>query len=388
MAHIILHREKLRENYQRLDKLFSDHQIEWGVVSKLFCGSETFLNEVIDLGIQQICDSRITNLKTIKSLNPEIETVFIKPPAKRYISSVVKYADASFNSEFETIKMLSDEAGRQNKVHKIIIMIELGELREGVMRDEFIEFYEKVFRLPNIEIAGVGTNLSCMYGVLPNQDKLLQLCLYEQLIEAKFNKVIPYISGGTSVTIPLISKGLLPKDINHFRVGEALFLGTNAYNDDNELNLHQDVFKVYAEIIELREKPSIPDGELGPNMEGETVEFDDAEENTSSVRAIIDVGLLDVDASHIKPTSEHIRIVGSSSDMMVVDLGENREDYRVGNLIEFTSDYMGILRLMNCDYVDKRVECNVESDTGSLPPAVPRLAGDLQDEEAHLLQEA
>lgn len=361
MAHIVLNREKLRENYHLLDKLFNEHQIEWGVVSKLFCGSETYLKEIIDLGVQQICDSRITNLKTIKSLNPEIETVFIKPPAKRYIANVVKYADASFNSEFETIRMLSEEAGRQNKVHKVIIMIELGELREGVMRDEFVEFYEKVFRLPNIEIAGLGTNLSCMYGVLPSQDKLLQLCLYEQLIEAKFDKVIPYISGGTSVTVPMISKGLLPKGINHFRIGEALFLGTNAYNDENELNLHQDVFKVYAEIIELREKPSIPDGELGLNMEGESVVFDDAEDNTSSIRAIIDVGLLDVDENHIKPTSEHLRIVGSSSDMMVVDLGENLEDYRVGSLIEFTSDYMGILRLMNCDYVGKRVE-TVERD--------------------------
>src|SRR5690606_11980167 len=139
-----------------------------------------------------------------------IETVFIKPPAKRYISSIVKYADSSFNTEYETIKMLSDEAVRQNKTHKIIIMIELGELREGVMREDVIDFYEKIFHLPNIEVAGLGTNLTCMYGVLPNQDKLLQLCLYAQLIEARFNRKIPYISGGTSVTIPLISRGLLP----------------------------------------------------------------------------------------------------------------------------------------------------------------------------------
>ncbi len=366
MAHIVLERKKLRENYQTLDKLFVYNHIEWGIVSKLFCGSKTYLKEIIDLGITQICDSRITNLKIIKSLNPNIETVFIKPPAKRYISSVVRYADASFNSEFETIKMLSDEAVRQNKIHKIIIMIELGELREGVMRDEFIAFYEQVFQLPNIEVTGVGTNLSCMYGVLPSQDKLVQLCLYEQLIEAKFNKVIPYISGGTSVTIPLISKGLLPAGVNHFRIGEALFLGTNAYSTENELNLHQDVFKLYAEIIELREKPSIPDGELGPNMEGEVKGFDDIEENTTSLRAIIDIGLLDVEESHISPTSDNVRIVGSSSDMMVLDLGDNPENYKVGSLIEFTLDYMGILRLMNCDYVDKKV---LETDSKDKAPA-------------------
>lgn len=356
MAYTVLNRKKLKDNYQYLDRLFSDRQIEWGVVSKVFCGSRAYLKELIDLGVQQICDSRITNLKIIKSLNPDIETVFIKPPAKRYISSVVKYADASFNTEFETIKMLSDEAVKQDKIHKIIIMIELGELREGVMRSEFIDFYARVFQLPNIEVAGLGTNLTCMYGVLPSQDKLLQLCLYEQLIEAKFNKVIPYITGGTSVTIPLIPKGLLPRDVNHFRVGETLFLGTDVYNSAPNPEMHQDVFKLYAEIIELREKPMIPDGDLGHNLSGDVLAFDQNSSSAHSYRAIIDIGLLDVEASHIQPGDAALKIVGSSSDMMVIDLGENKTGYQVGSLIEFDLDYMGILRLMSCDYVDKLVE--------------------------------
>lgn len=355
MAHIILNRKKLKENYQYLDNLFNANTIEWGIVSKVFCGSRLYLKEIIGLGIRQICDSRITNLKIIKSIDPSIETVFIKPAAKRYISSVVKYADASFNTEYETIKMLSDEAVRQDKLHKIIIMIELGELREGVMREDFVDFYAKVFELPNIEVAGIGTNLTCMYGVLPNQDKLLQLCLYEQLIEAKFNKTIPYISGGTSVTIPLISKGLLPKGVNHFRVGESLFLGTDVYNHQPNPNLHQDVFKLYAEIIELREKPMIPDGDLGHNLTGDVLSFENGQTEDTSYRAIIDIGLLDVEANHIFPTSKNIKIVGSSSDMMVVDLGEDYNQYKVGSLIELNLDYMGILRVMNCDYVDKRI---------------------------------
>lgn len=356
MAYTVLNRNKLKDNYQYLDQLFSERQIEWGVVSKVFCGSKAYLKELIDLGIKQICDSRITNLKIIKSLDPTIETVFIKPPAKRYIANVVKYADASFNTEFETIKMLSDEAVKQQKVHKIIIMIELGELREGVMRNEFLDFYAKVFELPNIEVAGLGTNLTCMYGVLPSQDKLLQLCLYEQLIEAKFNKVIPYITGGTSVTIPLIQKGLLPKDVNHFRVGETLFLGTDVYNSAPNPEMHQDVFKLYAEIIELREKPMVPDGDLGHNVSGDVLDFGHENSGTHSYRAIIDIGLLDVEASHIKPKDSSVKVVGSSSDMMVIDLGENEAGYKVGSQVEFDLDYMGILRLMSCDYVDKLVE--------------------------------
>ena len=100
--------------------------------------------------LKNICDSRISNLKTIKSINPDVLTIYIKPPAKRAIPSVVKYADVSMNTEIDTIRLLSEEAQKQNKKHQIIIMIELGELREGVMGEDFMDFYEQVFNLKNI----------------------------------------------------------------------------------------------------------------------------------------------------------------------------------------------------------------------------------------------
>ena len=164
-------------------------------------------------------------------------------------------ASVVMNTEIETIKMLSKEAKRQGKVHKVIIMIELGELREGVLEENVINFYEKAFDLENIQVVGIGANLSCLYGILPNQDKLVQLCLFKQLIEAKFNKKIRYVSGGTSVTIPMMSKNILPKGINHFRVGETLFLGTNVYDGTKLKNMHPDVFRLLAQIVELKEKP-------------------------------------------------------------------------------------------------------------------------------------
>lgn len=107
-----------------------------------------FLEEVLDLGVQQVCDSRVTNLRTIKQMAPNMMTIYIKPPAKRAVKGIVQYADISFNTELSTIRLLSEEAGRQNKIHKVIIMIELGELREGVMLDDLMDFYSQVFELP------------------------------------------------------------------------------------------------------------------------------------------------------------------------------------------------------------------------------------------------
>ncbi|MDQ1771700.1 alanine/ornithine racemase family PLP-dependent enzyme [Labilibaculum sp. A4] len=356
MAFVTLDIKKLKSNFDYLDSLFKKNGIEWSIVSKMLCGNKEFLTELLKFDFTQICDSRVSNLKVIKSINPNIETIYIKPPAKRSISSVVKYADISVNTEFETIKLLSEEAKKQKKTHKIIIMIELGELREGVLGEDFIAFYESVFRLDNIQVIGIGANLSCLYGVLPNHDKLIQLSLYEQLIEAKFNKQIPYVSGGSSVTIPLIFQNLLPKGINHFRVGETLFLGTDVYNNTKFEKMHSDVFRLYSEIIELIEKPTVPMGEFGTNLEGDSYEIDKTNIGETSYRAIVDLGLLDVEVSHLELVDKSLKISGASSDMIVIDLDDNKNKYKEGDLIEFDMDYMGILRILNSRYIEKRVK--------------------------------
>ncbi|MBI1266541.1 MAG: alanine/ornithine racemase family PLP-dependent enzyme [Cryomorphaceae bacterium] len=356
MAFITLDVKKLKSNFDFLDKHFLSKSIEWSVVSKILSGNKEYLTELLKFDIRQICDSRVSNLKMIKSINPKIETIYIKPPAKRSIASIVQYADISMNTEIETIKMLSAEAKKQDKIHQVIIMIELGELREGVMGDDFMSFYERVFQLENIKVVGVGANLSCLYGVLPNHDKLIQLSLYEQLIEAKFNRQIPYVSGGTSVTIPLMFQNLLPKGVNHFRVGETLFLGTDVYNDTKLEDMHNNVFKLYSEIIELIEKPSIPRGELGTNLEGDSFNFDQTNGSDLSYRALIDIGLLDVEISHLHFVDPDLTMAGASSDMIVVDLKENDKKYKVGDLLEFDLDYMGLLRIMNSKYIEKKVK--------------------------------
>ncbi|CAM3945871.1 alanine racemase [Flavobacterium antarcticum] len=355
MAYITLETKKLANNFNHLNDFFKSHNIDWSIVTKILCGNKKYLTELLNLGIKQYSDSRISNLKMIKNLDPNAQTIYIKPPAKGVIEEVVTYADISMNTDFHTIEMLSEEAVKQNKIHKIIIMIDLGELREGVMREDFVDFYAKVFEMKNIEVVGLGTNLACLYGIKPNNDKLLQLCLYKQLIELKFNVTIPFVSGGSSVTIPLIKQGLLPKDINHFRVGETLFMGTDAYNNLPFKNMDNDIFKLYAEIIELYEKPLIPIGELGTNLEGNTMTFDEKNIGKSSVRAIIDIGLLDIDMKHLEATDENVKLAGATSDMVVLDLGENLTNFKVGDQMEFTLDYMGIVRIMNSKYIEKRV---------------------------------
>ncbi|MTI20442.1 alanine/ornithine racemase family PLP-dependent enzyme [Fulvivirga sp. RKSG066] len=355
MAFLELYRDRLKHNYNYLEKLFENRDIDWGVVTKLLCGYKPYLKEVINLGVKEIHDSRISNLKAVKQIDPEVQTVYIKPPAKRSIKNLIKYADVSFNTSFETIKLLSDEAGKQNKKHKIIIMIEMGDLREGVLGENVIEFYAKVFELPNLEVIGLGTNLNCLHGVMPSQDKLIQLSLYEQVIEAKFDRKIPWVSGGTSVTIPLLLKNMRPLGINHFRVGEILYFGLNLFTMKTVKGMKDNVFKLYAEIIELYEKPKVPVGELAENPSGDVLEINEDDYGKTSYRAIIDIGLLDISPEFLIPDDSKIEITGASSDMLVIDLGNTRRNYKVGDLVSFKLRYMGALSILNSDYIEKKI---------------------------------
>lgn len=357
MAFIKLNRAKLRNNFEFLDNLFKENGIEWSIVTKLLCGHKGYLEEVLKLGLKEVCDARLSNLKTIKKIAPDVQTVYIKPPAKRSIEGIVKYADVSFNTELQTIKWLSEEAVKQGKTHKIIIMIEMGDLREGVVGDTLLDFYESIFKLPNIEISGLGTNLNCLSGVYPSEDKLIILSLYEQLIEAKFNKKIPWVTGGTSVVIPMLLRKQVPQAINHFRVGETLYFGNNLIDEEPIEGMHEGVFKLYAEIIEIGEKPKVPSGYMGENPSGEVVDVNEEDFGQTSFRAVIDVGVLDVaNVNFLQPDDPEVELVGASSDMIILDLGDNKSNYKVGDLVTFNLKYMGALRLFNSPYIGKHIE--------------------------------
>jgi len=355
MAYIELHKEKLAHNYEFLNSLFKKYDKEWGVVSKILCGNRVFLKELLDLGVKEIHDSRISNLKAIKSINPDIQTVYIKPPAKKAIRSLVKYADVSFNTEAGTIKLISEEAIRQNKTHSVIIMIEMGDLREGVLGENLIDFYAQIFEQPNINVIGIGTNLNCLSGVMPSHDKLIQLSLYKQLIEATFKRKIPWVTAGSSVTLPLLFKQLVPHGSNHFRIGETLYFGNNLVTRKIIKGMKADVFKLHAQIIELNEKPIVPLGEIGTNVAGESPEINEKDFGKTTYRAIIDLGLLDIDMNNIFPVNKSITFAGASSDMIVMDLGENKKKLKVGDYISFRLNYMGALSILNSNYIDKIV---------------------------------
>lgn len=354
MAYVTLNVKKLKQNYDALSKMFADNDLEWGVVTKLLCGNAEYIDEVAKLGIDEMLDSRISNLKIIKDMNPEINTVYIKPPSWEIIEELVKFADVSFNTELETIKLISNEAVRQNKKHKIVIMIELGDLREGVMREELYEFYSSVFRLPNIEVIGIGANLHCLNGVLPNADKLIQLSLYKNILELQNNVKIPWISAGTTVTLSLLCLGQLPVGINHFRIGEALFFGRDIVSGQMFEGMCDDVLELHSQVIELSEKPMLTTDDIVQKLKESDESIEIAHVDVG-YRALLDIGRLDIEPENLILDDADLGVLNASSDVLVIDAGNNVKGIKVGDFVKFKLSYMGALRLMNSDYIEKKV---------------------------------
>ncbi len=363
MAELVIQTEKIRNNIKYLSEYFDEHNIQWSLVTKVFSGDKEFLKNILTDDvierINSVGDSRLTSLKNLREVNPEMRTIYIKPPAKMYADEVVRYADISLNSSFSTIQALDVSARKQGKVHEIIVMIELGELREGINRGDIMDFYEKIFDLENIEVIGIGSNLGCMYGVEPDYHKLLPLSLYRELISVRFNKQLKFISGGSSITLPLVENGSIPKEINHFRVGEAAFFGVSPMDNKRFRGLSTNTFEFVANIIELEEKDLVPEGSIGDGNPGLATNFSDDDIGETSIKAILDFGMLDVDKNDIEPLDESISFVGVTSDMLVVDLGTNKtklghKKYSIGDKIGFRPNYMGVARLLNSKFIDKK----------------------------------
>lgn len=363
MAVLKVNAKKIIQNIELIHDLMKQHNIKWSLMTKVLSGNSTVLESVLSKDVcKQVYsfgDSRISSLAKVKEILPNAKTMYIKPPAITYASDIVKYADISLNTSLDTIQVLSNEAVLQKKEHQVIIMIEMGELREGVMHENLMDFYSEIFRLPNIKVVGIGTNLGCMYGIEPTYDKLIQLSLYKQLIEAKFNTKIELVSGGTSITLPLIREGKVPSSVNHFRIGEAAFLGKSPYDNEQFENLHTDAFEYHAQIVEIEEKHYIPEGNISESNIGHT-------SNSSwnvgdkSYKALLDFGILDVDTNELEPLDDDVDFIGTTSDISVYDLGINKNAegnvaYTTGDMITFNPSYMGVARLMTSKFIEKEI---------------------------------
>jgi len=366
MTRLEINLDALRHNYLTVQQWMERQDSSWCVVTKMLCGNQAALKALVDIGARTFADSRLSNIELLRELSSECETWYLRPPALSQIHRVVASCTGSLNSELPTIEALNREAARQEKRHRIIIMIELGELREGVLPRNLIRFYETVLAMKHIEVIGIGTNIGCLHGAVPTVDQFMQLVLYRELLELKFKVELPCISAGTSVAIPMMLKGQLPREINHFRIGETLFLGNDLVTKEPIKALRDDVFELKAEIVELKEKSLTPVGEMSDINPFPSVPLETIKPGSRGWRALVGIGHLDCEVRGLRPFETDHVVAGASSDLTVVTIPGDPKDIRVGGHMRFRPDYAAALNLMNSRYVDKELTRDEFSDGESI----------------------
>ncbi len=339
---------KITYNSKKILSFCSEAGIKLTAVTKVFCGKLPVVEAVLKGGITSIGDSRIENLKKLKGLS--CEKMLLRIPMLNEIEEVVSYSDITLDSELATIEEISRVAEKNGVKKKIVLMVDLGDLREGVPPEEVINTIDRILKLKNVELVGLGTNLTCYGGVIPDEVNLGMLVKLRDKVKYLYSKELSIISGGNSSSLHLLLKGKMPKGINHLRIGEAIALGRETAYGEAIDGLYNDTSILKAQIIELKNKKSVPEGKLGKNAFGQVPKFVDRGKRR---RAILAVGRQDIVPEGLTPLDPNIIVIGASSDHLILDVTDSNKPYKVGDVIEFNMDYGCLLAAMTSEYVEK-----------------------------------
>ncbi|MDO4543718.1 MAG: alanine/ornithine racemase family PLP-dependent enzyme [Clostridia bacterium] len=345
---LLIDENKLRHNVDFLAKSCHDCGVSCDIVTKVTCAHPLVVSIIENSLADGFADSRIENLESIKTKKRKL---LLRISALSEAERVVAVADASLQSELSVIAELEKRAGGQGRIHGVILMIDLGDLREGLFfenREGILKTARFIAKSDNLMLLGLGTNLTCFGAILPDEKNLGVLCELASWLERELDIEIPLISGGNSSSLSMLFEGRLPKRINHLRIGEAAMLGQDTASCKKIPELYDDAFVLAAEIVEVQKKPAKPIGTAYKNAFGESVEFSGEGEQT---RAILAVGRQDVVISGLTPLNEGVSVLGGSSDHLIVSL-ENG-GYRVGDILKFKLNYGALLAASTSKYVYK-----------------------------------
>ena len=338
---------KLGNNVDVLVDLYDSKKIGIMGVTKAICGIPEIAQVFVDKGIRTLADSKIANLKKMSDAKIKAEFVLLRTPALWEVDLVIKYADISINTELVVIKGLSDAAMRSGKEHEIILMVDMGDLREGILPIDLDAFIQEVLQLTGIKLVGIGANFACLGGVQPTEEKMKSFSLLANHIEEDLKLPLTYISGGNSANYNWFKASENIGSINNLRIGESILLGCEPLGRTRIPGLFTDVFTFVAEVIESKIKASFPEGETGQNAFGVSPQFQDRGQIR---RAILSVGRQDVLVPGLTPRID-IDILGSSSDHIVIDA--KGTDLKVGDEVAFDVNYGALLSVIASPYVGK-----------------------------------
>jgi predicted amino acid racemase len=340
---------KIYHNAHRLVGLLADRGISVTGVTKATLGSPEIAGALLMAGVSGLGDSRIENIEAMRRAKVPASMSLMRSPMLSQADRVVRHADLSFNTELDVISRLSSAAQTARRTHGVVLMVELGDLREGIMPGDLEDTARQTLRFPNIALRGIGTNLACRSGVSPDARSMSELSALAGSLEATFGLTVDVVSGGNSANLGWAFSGADTGRINDLRLGESILLGREPLHRQPIDGLHTDAITLVAEVIESKVKPSLPWGKIAQNAFGED---STATDRGPISQTIFGIGRQDTDPRGLHPPPG-IEILGASSDHLVADTGRDR--LAIGAEITFHLDYSALVRSMTSPFVAKVV---------------------------------
>ena len=336
----------VRHNARHLVDALAPRGIRVTAVTKAVMGWDRVASAMVDAGATGLGDSRIENLGSLRRSGFTTPLTLVRSPMLSQVDPVVTDADVSLNTEPQVLAALSAAAVSRQKVHAVVLMVELGDLREGVAAADVVTMARVVRNLPGLDLAGLGTNLACQSGVVPDQVKMDELSALVEQVEAACGLELATVSGGNSANLSWALTTDDPGRIDELRLGEAILLGLDPLDRRPLDGLRVDAFRVVAEVIEVKTKPIRPWGRLGQTAFGIAPPGDPGAGTRR--QALVALGRQDVDPDGLTPP-EGISVQGASSDHLVVDVDDH--DVEVGDELAFRPDYSALLRAATSPFV-------------------------------------
>jgi len=335
--------EHIRRNAEAVVSMCAPHGIDVVGVTKACCGHPKVARAMLAGGVRILGESRLKHVQRLRDAGIDVEIMLLRLPALSEVKEVVRLTQMSLNSQPETVRALSRAAQAQGVTHQVMLMIETGDRREGVMPQEAIPAARAMLNLPGIELAGIGTNVSCIGGVLPTQENTQQLIDVAGDVERALGIRFRVVSGGHTASLALIERGEMPPQVNQLRVGEGILLGVDSSGGWPLPVPHHDVFNVVAEVVEIDIKPHMPEGTITVDAFGRTPHWEDLGLRR---RAILTIGEQDLHIAGLTPRRSGVTLVGASSDHLVVDVTEADPPVHLGDELEFKPIYAAVATAM------------------------------------------
>ena len=342
---------KVEQNAAAIVAQCAAHGIAVTGVTKGLCGEPEVAAAMLRGGVESIGESRLENIRRLRAGGIEADVMLLRIPSLSHVDDVTALTQSSCNADLDVIAGLGAAAARRGHSHPVIVMVDLGDLREGVWPDELVRFVRAVRGVDGVCLAGVGANLACFGGVAPSAENMGLLVALVEQVEVELDVRVERVSGGNSSALRLVAAGEMPARVDHLRIGEAILLGRETVERAPWPGTVQDAVELHGEVLELRRKPSVPLGRRGEDAMGHVPEFAD---RGWLDHALVNLGTVDTDVTGLSPVDGRLRVLGASSDYLVLDVSDAHGELRVGASVSFRPGYGAMVTAASSPYVEVR----------------------------------